>query len=217
MLASLLGCSLLIQHGAFLLVGGGKTTDEMVQAFADLCGGKKGEIVVLAQVHQKPADGKSSVELLQKSGFTSIYLEDHGEFSEADRASLEKQLDQAVGIWVPGGDQSLFVKRLGLAWCQRVFPRLIDRGVNWFGTSAGAMVVANPMIVDDKTTTEGLGLIDAVVDTHYFVRHRELRLRNAFFGCRVQYGFGLDESEWVIVRNNLIEKKVGLPQIFLRE
>ena len=78
------------------------------------------------------------------------------------------------------------------------------------------MLVGNPML-DGEKTTEGIGLIDAIVDTHYYVRHREIRLRNAFFGCRVQYGFGLDEGEWVVIRDNLIEKKVGTPQVFLRE
>lgn len=199
-----------------MLVGGGSTTTEMVTSFASLCGGTTGEIVVLGQTHRKPEDGKSSVALLAKNGFTNLFLSTTESFSDSERAALEFHLNRAVGIWVPGGDQSLFIKRLGLAWCQRVFPRLIDRGVNWFGTSAGAMVVGNPMIFD-ATTVEGIGLIDAVVDTHYYVRHREMRLRKAFFGCRAQYGFGLDEGEYVIVRDNLIEKKVGTPQVFLRE
>jgi cyanophycinase len=215
-LASLVTFFVPPHHGACLLVGGGRTTPEMVSAFADLCRGKTGEIVVLPQCHQNPAVGNSSVSLLQKSGFANIWMAPYSTVTEADRKELEIKLDHAVGIWVPGGDQTLFIKRFGLAWCQRVFPKLIERGVNWFGTSAGAMLVGNPMLVD-KSTTEGIGLIDGIVDTHYFVRHRELRLRSAFFGCRVQYGFGLDEGEWVILRDNLIERKEGSPQIFLRE
>ena len=199
-----------------MLVGGGKTTPEMVQDFADLCGGKTSEVVILPQAHKNPEDGTSSLALLQKSGFTNVYLARNSEFSGSERDRLEAHLNHASGIWVPGGDQSLFLKRFGLDWCQRVFPKLIERGVNWFGTSAGAMVVGNPMLIDDKVI-EGIGLIDAIVDTHYFVRHREMRLRNAFFGCRVQYGYGLDAGEWVVVRDNLIEKKVGKPQVFLRE
>ncbi len=199
-----------------MLVGGGATTTEMVKGFAELCGGTTGEIVVLSQTHANPADGEGSVKLLQKNGFVHVSLVKNTEFSEPERDALEANLGRAAGVWIPGGDQSLFIKRLGLAWCQRVFPNLTNHGLNWFGTSAGAMVVGNPMLVDDATT-EGIGLIDGIVDTHYFVRHRELRLRKAFFGCRVQYGFGLDEGEWIVLRDNLIEKKVGTPQIFLRE
>lgn len=216
MIASLFLLSILPKHGAILLVGGGKTTTEMIEAFSSLCGGKTGEIVILPQAHMNPEDGKSSSTLLQKGGFTNVYLVKNSEFSDSEKIAIEDHLNHAAGIWVPGGDQSLFLKRFGLDWCQRVFPKLIERGVNWFGTSAGAMVVGNPMLIGNKVT-EGIGLIDAVVDTHYFVRHREMRLRNAFFGCRVQYGFGLDEGEWVVIRDNLIEKKVGTPQVFLRE
>ena len=216
MITSLLVFSILPKHGAFLLVGGGSTTFDMVKAFAELCGGYSGEIVVLPQVHVKPEDGDTSIKFLKKNGFTNVFLVKNAEFSDNDRIELEAHLGKAVGIWVPGGNQSLFLKRFGLEWCQRVFPKLIDKGVNWFGTSAGAMLVGNPML-DGNSIVEGIGLIDGIVDTHYFVRHRELRLRKAFFSCRAQYGFGLDEGEWIILRDNLIEKKVGSPQVFLRE
>lgn len=216
MITSLLALAILPKHGAFLLVGGGSSTPEMVKAFADLCGGYSGEIVVLAQVHAKPSDGEKSVKFLKQNGFTNVFLVKDEEFSDSEKVELESHLTKASGVWVPGGNQSLFIKRFGLEWCQKVFPKLINQGVNWFGTSAGAMLVGNPMLDGDKIT-EGIGLIDAIVDTHYFVRHREMRLRKAFFSCKVQYGFGLDEGEWIILRDNQIEKKVGSPQVFLRE
>jgi cyanophycinase len=215
-ITSLLLFSVLPKSGAFLLVGGGRTSSEMAKAFADLCGGYSGEIVVLPQVHIKPEDGEKSVKFLTKCGFTRVFLVKNAEFTDADRDALESRLTKASGIWVPGGSQALFIKRFGLEWCQRVFPKLINQGVNWFGTSAGAMMVGNPMLDGDKIT-EGIGLIDGIVDTHYLVRHREMRLRKAYFSCKVQYGFGLDEGEWIILRDNLIEKMVGSPQIFLRE
>jgi cyanophycinase len=188
----------------------------MAKAFADLCGGYSGEIVVLPQVHARPKDGEKSVKFLKQNGFTNVFLVKNEEFSDSERTDLESHLTKASGIWVPGGNQSLFIKRFGLEWCQRVFPKLINQGVNWFGTSAGAMLVGNPMLDGDKIV-EGIGLIDGIVDTHYFVRHREMRLRKAYFSCKVQYGFGLDEGEWIILRDNQIEKKVGSPQVFLRE
>ena len=216
MIASLLALSILPKHGAFLLVGGGSTKDEMAKAFGELCGDMAGEVIVLPQVHTKPDDGESSDKFLKKNGFTNVYIVKNTEFTDTNRKDLEAHLDKAVGIWVPGGNQALFLKRFGLEWCQRVFPKFIERGGNWFGTSAGAMLVGNPML-DGQKITEGIGLIDAIVDTHYFVRHREMRLRNAFFSSHVQYGFGLDEGEWIILRDNQIEKKVGSPQVFLRE
>ena len=199
-----------------MLVGGGPTTAAMVQDFKNLCGGTIPEVVILPQSEPNPEDGKAIVALLQKNGFTDLYMSRTSIFTESEKSELELRLSNAVAVWVPDGDPALFVKRLGLAWCQRVFPKLIEKGVNWFGCGGGAELVGNPMF-DRAKTVEGIGLIDAVVDTHYYTRHHEMRLRKAFFSCRVQYGLGLDEGEWVIIRDNLIEKKVGVPQVFLRE
>jgi cyanophycinase len=208
--------------GAVMLVGGGSTTTDMVERFAKLCGGKSGLVIVLAQTREQPANGASSADLLTKNGFTKLKLIDKKEFTEADRDELEKQLNEATGVWVPGGDQNLFTKRLGAEWCQRVFPKLVQRGLNWFGTSAGAMVASNPMIGGNQAdggakVVEGIGIVDALVDTHYRTRKRENRLRNAFFGYRHEIAVGLDEGEWVILRNGVIEDQFGKPHVIVRE
>jgi cyanophycinase-like exopeptidase len=209
--ASLLLCRVIAKHGALLLAGGGPITTDLIKDFSDLCGGTKAKIIILPQTLSMPKGGESIFMLLQKSGFTNLYVA-----SNSEKALLEDRLNHAAGILIPDGDQALFVQRFGLAWCQRVFPKLIDQGVNWFGNGTGAMLAGDRMFYGDKIG-EGLSLFDGLVDSHYFSQHHELRLRNAYFSCRLQFGFGLDVGEWVVVRDNLIEKKVGVPQVFLRE
>ena len=107
-LASLLA----LKSGAFLLVGGGSTTPEMVAKFANLCGGWNAKIVILGQTHRDPKDATKSREFLLKQGFKNVELYDDSEFSLTRKRELASSVLNANGIWVPGGDQRLIVERL---------------------------------------------------------------------------------------------------------
>lgn len=211
-LASLLASKV----GAFMLVGGGSTTPEMVAKFANLCGGWDSKIVVLGQTRQKPSDATSSREFLLKQGFKNVDLFDDAEFSLTRKRELASAVLNATGIWVPGGDQRLIVERLGAEWGKNLFERAIKNGTNWFGTSAGAMCVSDPMI-RDEVAEPGFGLIDLLIDTHFVKRNREMRLKRAFFSGTASLGIGLDEGEWIIIRNNQIEETKGSPRVLHRE
>lgn len=209
-------------QGALLLVGGGTTTKAVTEKFFELCGGKDAHIVVLPQTRQDTKRGQSSVDWLKENGATNVSIISDDQFSAERLVEVEKTLRSAKGLWVPGGDQNLFPKRFGLEWSHRVFPDLIKKGCNWFGTSAGAMVTSDPMIGGNNpdgtaTITDGLGLVDALVDTHYGERKRENRLRGAFFKLKHEIAIGLDEGDWIIVRDKKIEESFGDPRIILRE
>ena len=212
MLASLLA----LKAGAFLLVGGGSTTPEMVKKFSDLCGGWNAKIVVLGQTRQEPADATQSRDFLIKHGFKIVELFQDKEFTLTRKRELAASVLSAKGIWVPGGDQRLIVERLGADWGKNLFDKATKNGTNWFGTSAGAMCVSDPMI-RDEVAEPGFGLIDLLIDTHFVKRNREMRLKRAFFSGTASLGIGLDEGEWVIIRNNQIEETKGSPRVLHRE
>ncbi len=211
-LASLLAA----KAGAFMLVGGGTTTPKMAKKFANLCGGWDAKIIVLGQTHKDPTGATKSKDFLEKQGFKQVQLFDDKEFTPDRKALLSEAISSANGIWVPGGDQRLIVERLGADWGHNLFERAINNGTNWFGTSAGAMCVSDPMLRND-TTEPGFGLIDFLVDTHFTKRNREMRLKRAFFSGKASLGIGLDEGEWIILRNNQIEETKGSPRILHRE
>lgn len=208
--------------GAFLLAGGGSTSKEMVAEFARLCGGKQDKIVVLAQTREDPSKGSSSVDLLKESGFSNVELVADKEVSEVRRKELEATFASAKGFWVPGGDQNLLIERFGQKWFHDQIDAQIKRGACWFGTSAGAMAVSDPMIAGNlpdgnPKIAPGAGLIDFLIDTHFRTRKRENRMRFAFHRGKYQMAIGLDEGEWVVVRDHQIEKKFGDPMIVLKE
>ncbi|MEY4882140.1 MAG: hypothetical protein RLZ87_1573 [Armatimonadota bacterium] len=208
--------------GAFLLAGGGTTTKEMVEEFAKLCGGKDGRILVLAQTREDPTKGASSLTFLKENGFSDPLLIDDKELSVERKKSLEDEFAKAIGFWVPGGNQNLVIERFGQKWFHDNVSLAIKRGANWFGTSAGAMVVSDPMIGGNNPDNSpkivpGAGLLDVLIDTHFKTRNRKERMRITFHRGKYQMAVGLDEGEWIILRDSQIEKKYGEPMIMLKE
>lgn len=210
------------EPGAFILAGGGTTTKPMIEKFAQCIGGKDQPVLVLAQTREKPENGKSSVELLEENGFTKVSLIADEKCSEERLKELEVTFEKSKGFWVPGGNQELVIERFGQQWFHNQVSKAIQRGASWFGTSAGAMVVSDPMISGnlpngDPKIIPGAGLCDLLIDTHYRTRNRESRMRFAFFRGKYSMAVGLNEGEWIVVKKDLIYEKHGEPAILLKE
>lgn len=205
------------EPGKLFLMGGGSTTVEVTKAFIGECGGVDARLVVMAQTREDPARGISSVELLQENGAKNVTLISVDRVADGDRAAAAKELREAKGVWIPGGDQGLFVERWSPGWLREEFGSALKRGTNFFGTSAGAMIMSNPMIAgpgEAEGTVEirpGIGLFDGLVDTHYRERNREARLKDGLKQVGHSRALGLDAGEWVVVWKGEIVKIVGKP------
>lgn len=197
--------------GKLFAVGGSTTPPEVAQAFFAACGGKSAPVLVLAQTRENPeTGGQSSADFLKEQGGTSVTYFGLAKPTDSDKADLEKRIDGVKGIWIPGGVQGRFLEVFGTDWSRRVFQAAYRRGVNFFGTSAGAMLMSDSMIYgpgpdpDTAETGPGLGLTDWVIDTHFAQRKREGRLRHALSVTGRSKGFGLDEREWIVIQDNVI-------------
>lgn len=205
------------QSGRLFLMGGGETTPDVVNAFIAACGGGDATIVVLSQMREEPWNGAGSVELLAENGARNVTLVSYVEITEKERALTEKILDRADGVWLPGGDQELFMNRWKASWLKPLFGRLVRKGVNFFGTSAGAMMMSDPMIYgpggepDTVQIGEGIGLVPFLVDTHFVERNRMARLQNGIEQTSAKKALGLDAGEWVMVRDGKIVQAKGNP------
>ncbi|MCA0362074.1 MAG: cyanophycinase [Armatimonadetes bacterium] len=205
------------QSGRLFLMGGGDTTPDVVVAFIGACGGGDAPIVVLSQMREEPWRGAGSVELLAENGARNVTLVSYVDITENERALTEKILEGAAGIWLPGGDQEMFMNRWKASWLKPLFGRLVRKGVNFFGTSAGAMMMSDPMIYgpggepDTVQIGEGIGLVPFLVDTHFVERNRMARLQNGIQQISAKKALGLDAGEWVMVRDGKIIQAKGNP------
>lgn len=219
MLATL---ALFTTAGRLFLAGGGTTPPEIVRAFLSACGGKDARIVVLPLAAEDPLDGKSSEEFLKGFGATNttLFAKDHP--TPDDLAALSRELQTAKGVWMPGGVQDRFITRLGRAWIDANLVPALRRGVNFYGTSAGAMVCSATMITgpgkapDTAETAPGFGLTSWIVDTHFKQRHRAGRLRDALKTTGLPKGVGINESEWIVISNDVIVEQHGTPTLMVK-
>lgn len=201
-----------------VLSGGGETTPAMVQAFFHEIGGAHHRIVVLAQTRESPSEsGPGSVELLRSQGASDVHLVDATTFTVRSRKALAELIFSSRGVWIPGGDQGLFLDRLGADWFRQVMSHGFRRGMVAFGTSAGAMIWSDPCIVGSEDNgqpilAKGVGLIPFLVDSHFRERNRSARLAAARAKSGIAASVGLDAGEWIVVRSGQISLVYGRPE-----
>lgn len=215
MLLPLLAATI-VKQGAFLLSNNLPITQEQLVTLADLVGNPKAKIVVLAIDDKLVSESETAYRSLLSGKFTDASLET---FQALDPKTIE-HMEAVVGaakvvIVIAKQTPSLF-NSLDRNRCQKLLRKFIDGGGIWFGVGIGAELIGDPR-VDGAESSFGLGIFDGVVATDYYASHRENLLRNTFFHSRTQLGLGLDKGDWMVIRDNMIEKKFGMPHVILRE
>ncbi len=206
-------------EGALLLAGGGSTTPEMVQTFIQAIGGPDQPILVVPLMRERADEaGRQSADFLREYGAKNVDVFLEVEYLPLNQAATRARFLRAKGLWLPGGDQGLFMQRLGSSFAKDLFQLAHRRGISVFGTSAGAMLMSDPMIDgwEDDTRPKrspGLGLIPVLVDTHYRERERQGRLRFAFENWNSHTrALGLSEGEWILWQGGRVRQSSGRPE-----
>jgi cyanophycinase len=132
-----------------------------------------------------------------------------------DREKLQV-LDDAAGIFFSGGDQLRITSQIGDTGIEAKVRALYERGGLVAGTSAGAAVMSETMLVKgtsrethrigDLDMAPGLGLIrDVIVDQHFAERGRFGRLIGAVADNPRILGLGIDENTAAVVEDSSIK------------
>lgn len=215
---ALMAAGLAAEPGSLYLAGGGDTPDAIVTSFLEEVGRDK-PIVVFGQVKESPGNAESSREWLIEHGATCVILLDFDKITPLHRATTEKLLQTAGGIWIPGGDQNLLLDRWGEDWAADAIRRAVQNGACYYGTSAGAMLASETMIAGngpEKGTTlfrKGLGLTPFVVESHMNERSRLPRLEWTLQQTGRSKAIGLSEGEWVKITKGVPIPQNGFPLI----
>jgi cyanophycinase len=188
---------------------------------------KDGKEVVLRELLRRVGDGKLVVatvasktpgeiwhayeRTLRRLGVKHLYRLDIETRDDACATRTLRILDHAAGVFFSGGDQLKITMLLGGTPVARRVQEIYEGGGVVAGTSAGASMMCDTMIVgggDDRSArigrivrmSPGLGLInDVLIDQHFAERGRLPRLMGAIAQNPSLLGIGIDENTAIVV------------------
>lgn len=196
-----------------ILIGGHEDREGPREILAEVARRVRGGRLVITTVASQEPDGlferyDRAFRGLGVKHVHKLCVNTREEAAQADRAAV---LDGAAGVFFTGGDQLKITSQLGDTPTFQKLHDLYDGGGLIAGTSAGASVVCDTMLVagqgeESATVGEsvrmapGLGLLDGViVDQHFGERGRLGRLLAAVAQNPAAVGVGIDENTAVVI------------------
>jgi cyanophycinase len=204
--------------GALIIIGGAED--------------KVGEKQILARVAERARRKKILVATLASSMAAEVWLDyqkafrelgveevEHLDIPDRDSAFDQAHIDALKGtslIFFTGGDQlEITTKMGGTELCDTV-QAMFHRGMGIAGTSAGASVMSETMLVGADgegaksslayRMAPGLGFLrNVVIDQHFAQRGRIGRLLSAVARNPRMLGIGIDENTAIVVNSTQIE------------
>lgn len=203
-------------RGRLMVIGGGEDRQgecRLLRQLARYAGGSQGHMIILPTASRLGYElGKDYQELFEDFGLGKVeVMAIENRYQAQDEKKAEK-LSQATAIFFTGGDQLRISSILGGTPIDRALQTSFQKGALLAGTSAGASVMSDTMIVEGldekpplKCTVKmapGLGLLEEVViDQHFAQRGRLGRLLMAVAQNPYVIGLGLDEDTAVLIND----------------
>lgn len=190
---------------------------------------KDGDRVILKEVAERLGDGRlviATVASHEPDGYFDAYKKAFGALGVTDLVELyvnereetrssetRELLADAAGLFFTGGDQLRISSQIGDTPIEEMVRAIHHRGGVIAGTSAGASVMSDTMLVrgssaeshriGDLNMAPGLGLIeDVIIDQHFAERGRIGRLLGAVAQNPRVLGIGIDEDTAIVVEGD---------------
>ena len=207
------------RKGTLIIIGGHEEREPaseraILKEVAARVGGGK---LVLATVASHHPEGyfeeyQKAFRDLDVSELVELYVEDRSEAGDHEKLRV---LDDAAGVFFSGGDQLRITSQIGDSAIEDKVRKLYQRGGVIAGTSAGASVMSETMLVKgtsqethrigDLHMAPGLGLIpDVIIDQHFAERGRFGRLIGAVAHNPRVLGIGVDENTAAVVVDGML-------------
>src|SRR3954462_10084140 len=205
-------------QGTLVIIGGGedKEGDRVMlrEVACRLDGGK----LVLATVASHEPEGyfeayQKAFAGLVVTNLTELYVRDRAETLDPEKL---RSFEGAAGVFFSGGDQLRISSQIGDTPVESRVRQIYDRGGLVAGTSAGASVMSDTMLVKgssgeshkigDLHMAPGLGVVrNVIIDQHFAERGRFGRLFGAVAHNPRELGIGIDEDTALVLQGNRFE------------
>lgn len=190
--------------GTLLIAGGGRLPASIRLRFVELAGGPTARIVVIP-AYELDVEAMSRLhEFWKDYSLVSLSVLSAKSRREAEQPEFVDVLKSATGVWLSGGTQAFLAERYVDTPVEQELLRLVDRGGIVGGTSAGASIMTQTLIVEGREEAmlgRGMDLMpDAVIDQHFLRRNRLTRLMGVLHKHPELIGFGIDERTALLVQ-----------------
>ncbi|WP_414551344.1 cyanophycinase [Anabaena sp. CCY 0017] len=203
-----------------VIIGGAEDRDgdsHVLREFVRRAGGIKAKIVIMTAAAELPRDvGEDYIRVFERLGAEAVRIVDTESREDASSSTSLEAIAQATGIFFTGGDQARITSILKDTEIDTAIHQRFSEGMVVAGTSAGAAVMPDTMIVEGDAQTHprmeivamgpGLGFLPGVViDQHFSQRGRLGRLLSALVQEPAGLGFGIDENTAMVVTDHQLE------------
>jgi cyanophycinase len=203
-----------------VIIGGAEDKDgdsQILREFVRRAGGTKARIVIMTAATELPREaGENYIRVFTRLGAEEVRIVDTETREDASSSTALEAIAKSTGIFFTGGDQARITSILKDTELDAAIHKRFSEGIIVAGTSAGAAVMPDKMIVEGDSQTNprieivemgpGLAFLPGVViDQHFSERGRLGRLISALIQEPAVLGFGIDENTAMLVTDHQIE------------
>jgi cyanophycinase len=217
------------RKGCLIIIGGGEERDPKGERkiLREVARHVRGGKLILATVASHRPEGyfeeyERAFADLDVGELVELYVEERSRAGDREKLAV---LDDAAGIFFSGGDQLRITSQIGDTGIEAKVRALFERGGVVAGTSAGASVMSETMLIKgtskithrigDLHMAPGMGLIrDVIIDQHFAERGRFGRLIGAIAHNPRVLGLGLDEDTAAVVEGDRF-KVIGSGAVYV--
>jgi cyanophycinase len=207
-------------RGQLVIIGGAEDKQgdcTILREFIRRSGGLQARIVVMTVATGLPGEvGEDYIKVFEKLGVEDVRVLDNAKREDASDPAAIEAINKATGVFFTGGNQARIIEMLKDTELDTALHQRFAEGLVVAGTSAGAAMMPDVMIVegDSETTPRmnavemgpGMGFLPGIViDQHFAQRGRLGRLLSALAQQPAVIGFGIDENTAIAISGNHLE------------
>jgi cyanophycinase len=206
--------------GQLVIIGGAEDKQGdcvILREFVRRAGGIQARIVVMTVATGLPGEvGADYIQVFERLGVADVRVVDTAKREDASDPAAIEAINQATGVFFTGGNQARIIEMLKDTELDSILHQRFNQGLVIAGTSAGAAMMPDVMIVEGDSETNprmevvemgpGMGFLPGIViDQHFAQRGRLGRLLSALSQQPAVLGFGIDENTAIAINGKDIE------------
>ncbi|UBF29016.1 cyanophycinase [Kovacikia minuta CCNUW1] len=207
-------------HGQLVIIGGAEDKEgecKILREFVRRAGGLQARVAVMTVATGLPGEvGAQYIDIFRRLGVEDVRVVDTDKREDASDPKAIETINQATGVFFTGGNQARITDLLKDTELDTALHQRFAEGIVIAGTSAGAAMMPDTMIVEGEAETNprpevarmdrGMGFLPGVIiDQHFAQRGRLGRLLSAAAQQPVVLGFGIDENTAIAVNGSEVE------------